>query len=226
MKTLRLLALASLLSITGILFAQDTTPGGSNTNTPVADQENRDLKPRDTLRFNVLEDPAGRGIFPQIQITDLGDAQFPISTGSGEYISVKAAGRRLAEVRKELKQKLDADYYQNSTVSLDLLSVAGSDQRGGGSVNAGKVIIYGAVNATIPIREEQKLTLSEIFAQLSSQTEFAKLTRVEVMRVDPANKQNTTIIKNVKKLLDGDLADDMELKDGDRIKVAEKFVRF
>jgi hypothetical protein len=104
--------------------------------------------------------------------------------------------------------------------------VAGSDQRLGGAGAGGKVIIYGAVNYTAPIREDQKLTLSEIFAQLSGQTEFAKLTRVEIMRVDPATKHSTTIIKNVKKLLDGDLTDDMELKDGDRIKVTEKFVRF
>jgi len=224
------MALFCAASISCSLRAQDAraplSTTGTSTNSAVADQENRDIKPRDTLKFNILEDPEGRGLFPLVQVTDFGDAQFPISASTQEYITIKAAGRHLADLRAELKQKLDADFYQDATISLDLHSVAGADQRGGGLLNSGRVLIYGSVNATIPLKDEQKLTLSEVFAMLGGQTQYANLKKVEVMRMDPVTKQSTPMIKNVKKMLDGDLSEDIPLMDGDRIKVEDRKVIF
>jgi len=226
MKKLHILALSWLLAAGGTLLAQGTSATPS-TNNAALDQEQRELKPLDILRFTILEDPTGRGQFPSITITELGDAQFPVSANSQETISVKAAGRKLAELRKELKQKLDADYYQNATISLELQQTRDLNQgpRTGPASNA-KVIVHGSMVATIPLRDDQKLTISEVFAQLSSQSQYANLKKVELQRVDPATKQSKSTFINVKKLLDGDLSGDVELKDGDRIKVVDRGVIF
>lgn len=226
MKHLKIAALTWLIWAAGPLLGQGTATA-TTTNTPALDQEARELKPLDTLRYNILEDPAGRGQFPQIQITELGDAQFPISATSQEYIVVKAAGRRLADLRKELKQKLDADFYQNATVNLEVVRTRESEGPSKGiASNPGKVIVYGSISQTIPLREDQKLTLSEAFAMLSAQSQYANLKKVELLRLDPATKRNVSTFKNVKKMLDGDLTEDVELKDGDRIKVVDRTVIF
>ena len=227
MKTIYLVALTWLLSVDTRLMAQSGAAATTTTNAPALDQEQRELKPLDVLRYNVLEDPAGRGQFPIITISELGDAQFPVSAGSQEYIPVKAAGRKLAELRKELKQKLDADYYQNATVNLELHQTRdlNNAQKLGPGNNA-KVIVFGSMNATIPLRDDQKLMLSELFAQLSNQSQYAQLKKVELQRIDPATKLSKSSFINVKKLLDGDLTGDIELKDGDKLKVVDRNVIF
>ena len=226
MKKLHILALSWLLSAGGSLLAQGT-PATPSTNNAALDQEQRELKPLDILRFNILEDPAGRGQFPSITITELGDAVFPVSANTQETVKVKAAGRKLAELRTELKQKLDADYYQNATISLELQQTRDLNQSAkSGPANNAKVLVFGSIAANIPLRDDQKLTISEVFAQLSNQSQYANLKKVELQRVDSTTKQSKSTFINVKKLLDGDLSGDVELKDGDRIKVVDRSVIF
>lgn len=230
MKHLYITALVGLLWAAGPSLGQEpATPAPANTSTngPVLDGEVRDLKPLDTLRFNILEDPPGRGQFPAIVITELGDAQFPISAGSQEYVKVKAAGRRLADLRKELKQKLDAEFYQNATITLEVVKTRESEERPRGPTSAGKVIVHGSMTATVPLREGEKLFLSELFAMLSAQSQYANLKKVEIQRYDPVTKKTQTIPKNVKVMLeDGNLKDDIELKDGDKIRVVDRGIIF
>lgn len=229
MKSLPALAVAALACLGGVSLAQAPTPAapGSSTNSVALDQETRELKPLDVLRFTILEDPAGRGQFPTVTISELGDAQFPVSVNSQEYVPVKAAGRRLADLRRELKQKLDADYYRNATVNLELLQTRDLSQGGRpGPAGNAKVIVHGSISATFPVREDQKLTVSEVFAQLSERSQFANLRKVELQRIDPATKQSKSTFINVKKLLDGDLSGDVELRDGDRLKVVDRSVIF
>ena len=96
----------------------------SSASAKTLDQETRDLKPRDSLRFSILEDPArANAQFGRVDISELGDAQFPISAAGGEYINVKVAGRRLADVRREVKQRLEEDYYHTATVSVDVVAL-------------------------------------------------------------------------------------------------------
>lgn len=224
-----LLAAMACLAVPVSAQAPSAPPAASSasTNNVALDQESRELKPLDVLRYTILEDPAGRGQFPTVTISELGDAQFPVSANSQEYIPVKAAGRRLADLRRELKQKLDADYYQNATVNLELHQTRDLSQgaRPGPASNA-KVIVHGSMSATFPVREDQKLTISEVFAQLSERSQFANLKRVELQRIDPVTKQSKSTFINVQKLLDGDLSGDVDLKDGDRIKVVDRKVIF
>jgi len=226
MKHQNLIALVALVWTSVISLGQATTTG--STNAPVLDQEARELKPLDTLRFNIVEDPPGRGVFPPVQITELGDAQFVISAGSQEYVKVKAAGRKLADLRKEIKEKLDAEFYQNATVNLELMKTRESEERS--KVNpgsSGKVVVHGSISAQIPMRDGEKLMLSDVFASLSSQSQYANLKKVELQRIDPVTKKTQTIIKDVKRMLEkGDLKDDIELKDGDRIHVVDKGIIF
>ncbi len=219
-------------------IAQDTNASasnevnaGGNSNSAASakglDQETRDLKPRDSLRFSILEDPArANAQFGRVDISELGDAQFPISAAGGEYINVKAAGRRLADVRREVKQRLEEDYYHTATVSVDVLGVAGS-LASPSSANFGKVVIYGSISHTIVLPEDRKRTLSDVFSGLPRQ-DFVNLKKVEVFRWDAkAQKLLPPVTKNVKKMLDsGDLTDDIELSDGDRIKVIDRGVIF
>ncbi len=224
MKSTHILLLIGALTAGVRLLAQDAAAG--STNNAALDQEARELKPRDTLKFNILEDPsAGRGSFPPIQITEFGDAQFPISISSQEYVAIKAAGRKLADLRKELKEKLDADYYKNATVSLDLVTFDRLPKVDLNNPNPAKVVVLGSINHTVPLREGQKLMLSDLFSQIAGNNPSANLKKVEVMRVNPDTKKTDILKRDVKKMLEqGDLKDDIELKDGDRIRVPEKLI--
>lgn len=199
----------------------NSAPGGKN-----LDQETRDLKAHDGLSFTILEDP-NRSNGGKIEINELGDAKFPITATGSEYINIKAAGRRLADVRREIKQRLEEEYYHVATVSVDVWGI-GTTASASQSANTAKVIVYGkSINQTIPLKENEKLTLSEAFARIGH-LEFAKLSKVEVFRWDPkAQKLLPAITKNVKKMLDsGDLSEDIELSDGDRIKVLDRGINF
>jgi len=221
-KCIQILLLIGALGGGGRLLAQDA----GSTNNVALDQEARELKPRDTLKYNILEDPSsGRGSFPPIQITEFGDAQFPVSISSQEYVAIKAAGRKLADLRKELKEKLDAEYYKNATVSLDLVTFDRLPKVDLNNPNPAKVIVFGTINHTVPLRDGQKLTLSELFSQIAGGNPSANLKRVELMRVNPETKRTEILRRDVKRMLDlGDLKEDIELKDGDRIRVQDKLI--
>lgn len=244
--TPRSLALAALLGLTasGTLAQDAPPPGKPSTNQPPAtapgstnsvpdssiDSETRELKARDTFRYRIHEDPVGGADSLRVTINDAGEALFNVTRSDSTYVAVKAAGRRLQEVRQELKQKLEAEYYIRATVDLSLETVASASGAGGGAAAAAafatlpKVVVYGELQGSFVIPEGQRLMLSDVMIGMPKNP-FARLDKVEIQRLGPDGKALPSVVVDVEELINkNNRSLDVELKDGDRIRVPKKKV--
>ena len=193
--------------------------------TTAVDPEKRALKPHDTLRFMIAEDPPVLSGLESTRVTisDGGEAMFPISRHAETYVKVSVEGKKLEDLRREVKALLDKDYYADCTVQLDLEQI----NRGGFQADAfGKVIFYGngGLNTSIPIPDNKPLMLSEAVLQAGGGgNAFADLKNVRIHRINPETKVESTLTVDVNKILkEGARDGDKQLMDGDRIEVREK----
>lgn len=208
-------------------------PAAAGTNAPaqggVVDAETRELKPHDTFRYRVEQDPTAGADSMRVSITDSGEAHFNVSRGHSTYVTVKAAGRHLAEVKRELKEKLDAEYYKDATVNLDLEGVNNPAAPGGAGLALGstsKVQVFGEMQGTFPLPEGQRIWLSDVILSMP-RNDYADLTKVKVQRTNADGKPETIVVNVDKVLNKNERSSDLELKDGDRIRVPRKiFVNF
>lgn len=197
-------------------------PAKEYLSTTVVDPEARELKPRDGFRFSIDEDPpsalGGGSLDSMVFVSDGGEAMFPVSRSSSVYVKVNVAGRKIAEVRKELKERLDQDYYKNSTIHLDLVQV----NRGGAVDQTARVTFYGEMTGAVAINEGEQLTISEAVLRVG-RSEFADLRKVKIHRLDKETGRDNIIVVDVEKILKkGDRRDDKVLQAGDRVEVREK----
>jgi hypothetical protein len=211
--------------------ATNAAPAGANAapsreaTRDLVDAESRELRPGDTFRFRVDEDPVTGFESMQVMVTAAGDAHFKVSRGTDIYVTVNVRNKKLPEVRQELKRLLDAEYYESSTVDLDLDNVNRGTGAGAIAEGAAKVQVYGAMQAVLPI-EEGKTMLSDVILSLG-RNNFAKLSKVKVHRLDPVTKKPTTQTVNVERILkNNDRTADIPLRDADRIEVPERGVIF
>lgn len=240
------IGLAMLLSLAApAILAQDAPPpvkprtnpppatAASTTNsTPdsTIDSETRELKPRDTFRYRVHEDPVGGADSLRVVINDAGEALFNVTRSDSTYVTIKAAGRKLPEVRQELKQKLEAEYYIRATVDLSLETVASVSGAAAGAAGAAayatlpKVVVYGELQGSFVIPEGQRLMLSDVMIGMP-RNPFARLDKVEIQRLGTDGKALPSIVVDVEGLITkNNRSLDVELKDGDRIRVPKKKV--
>ena len=214
--------------------ATNALAGTGTTNALVSslqiDPEARELRPRDTFRYRIHEDPVGGSDSLRATITDSGEAIFNVSRGFDTYVTIKAAGRRLAEVRSDLKSQLEAEYYVAATVDLNLESIAlpqgGTAEVGGITTPSSipTVIVFDAMQGEFGVPDGQPLMLSTIMLKLPS-NQFANRKKVEIQRVGPDGKALPPIVVNVDKLLlENNRSLDVELKAGDRIRVPRKVI--
>ncbi len=209
-----------------------TNAPAGGTNSPVVfggvvDAETRELKPHDTFRYRIAQDPNSGAEAMRVSITDSGEAHFNVSRAHSTYVTVKAAGRRIADVRKELKEKLDAEYYIDSTLNLDLDSVynpANPNGSGPGlAANMAKVQIFGELMGNYPVTQGTPLWLSDVILAYPK-NDYANLSKIKVFRVDADGKPETHIVDINKVLNKNDRSADFELKEGDRIHVPRKLI--
>jgi hypothetical protein len=232
------------VSATGTLAQEPAAPGkstnqppavtsGSTNSSPdsIIDSETRELKARDTFRYRVNEDPVGGADSLRVTINDAGEALFNVTRSDSTYVTVKAAGRRLQEVRQELKQKLEAEFYIRATVDLSLETVASANAAAAGGAAAAaayatlpKVVVYGELQGSFVIPEGQRLMLSDVMIGMPKNP-FAALTKVEIQRLGADGKALPSIVVDVDSLITkNNRSLDVELKDGDRIRVPKKKV--
>jgi hypothetical protein len=130
---------------------------------------------------------------------------------------------RMAVVRDQLKNRLDAEYYRGYTAALDLAGIntplpSGSNP----STNVPNVVVFGELSGTFPIPAGTKLMLSEIMLRMP-RNDFARMNKVEIQRLGPDGIPMEMPTVNVEKLLaENDRSLDVELKQGDRIRVPRK----
>jgi hypothetical protein len=186
----------------------NSTPAAKVLNTSDAYQP----VPMDKFIFRIQEDPS-KGGEEMLTVSSLGEIRFPISRGAGEVITVSTRGKTLAEIKKELKQQLDAEYYQDATIFLRL-----QDQ----NVRPGKVYITGAIKQNIDLLPGDPKSVFTALLQVGS-NDFANLKRVKLWRLNPKTQKDEFQVIDVKSMLDGGTREkDVLLQDGDRIEVPEK----
>lgn len=186
----------------------------SSASAPPADQSRYRLMPNDRLAFRIEEDPVKFSDPTAVTVTPLGEIHFQVTRGSDLSIVVNARGKTLAEVKAELKTRLDADYYQNATIFLNVLSH---------SFQQGKVLFVGtSIKAVVPLRPGETKTLTEAIIQIGY-SDFVNLKKVVVERLDPVTKQLSTITVDVDAVIRlKDRSKDLLLQDGDRVKTVDK----
>lgn len=185
----------------------------------------REFKARDVFRFSVREDPSPSQASQEAFVTDAGEVHFLVSGQFSEYVTVDVRGKKLADIRAEVKRLLDEKYYQNSTISLDLAAVSSSSAAGPAS-SVAKARVFGELTGIIPIPENEDVYLSEALIGLGK-NEMANLKKVKLHRKDPATGANKTFTINVDKILKENARQfDVKLIDGDRIEVPAVGIRF
>lgn len=165
------------------------------------------LSPMDKLSVAIAQDPvAGRPV--EISVSPLGDLAVPVSRCCEESIVLNVRGKTVEAVEKELKEKLEADFYKTATVQIRVIDP---------TRRKGQVLLRGAVRATsLQLDPGKPKTLFEALTEVST-TEYANLRKV---KLDRNGKFTEHDIEAVSK---GDRSKDIELQDGDRITVPEKF---
>ncbi|MEW6305541.1 MAG: hypothetical protein AB1705_18850 [Verrucomicrobiota bacterium] len=167
----------------------------------------------DKVEFRIEEDPSKQANTRTLQVTALGDIRFPVSLDYDEQITIRAINRTLAEIEKEVKEKLEADYYHKATLHLRWVE---QGQR------PGRAIFNGSVRGFVPILPGQKTTLMEALMSLNP-SEFVNLRSVELNRIDPTTGQNEKKIVDVEDILKNNRREkDVELRDGDLIRTKDK----
>jgi protein involved in polysaccharide export with SLBB domain len=196
----------------------ETTPSATNaptsTNAISAAADSYRLQAQDKLKYRIEEDPAQSRASESMEIvvSALGDITFPVSKGYDNIISISARGKTVSEVKAELKAKLDADYYQNCNLFLQLASAA---------PRIGKAQFHGAVRGAYPLVPGETNSVTKAVLTLGY-NEFANLKKVKVRRINRETQRSETITVNVQSVLDGKFSEDRELQDGDLVEVPEK----
>lgn len=182
---------------------------------PVASYQ---LNPLDKLTVSVEQDPVpGKPV--EVSVSSLFNVEVPVSRCCEATLSINVRGKTLADVQTELKSKLEEKFYKNATVNLKLVDRDLSRR-------IGQVWLRGAVRGNVaPLEAGKRKTLWEVLTQVGT-TEFARMSKVRVDRLDQATGETKTFWVNIDAVNKGDRGQDLELQDGDRITVAEKWFNF
>ncbi len=200
----------------------ETTQPGDRGNQ--VDAETRELRPGDSVRYRIDEDPHASSEPLRAYVNAAGDIHFMVSRRKDTYVTVNTRGKRLIDIRNDFKTKLDADYYHAATVTVDLDNI----DRTPGALNASsaKVTFFGEVRGMVPLPDDQELMLSEAMLQLAI-PDFADLRKVEIQRFDPDTQRTITKEVNVQNILNKGQRDlDVALQDGDRVRVPARRFTF
>ena len=214
-QILKSLVISALLFSQAMQAAEKISPKGTGSVSPSAIPVER-VGPGDKVVYSIAEDPAGGSFANEALVDSKSNLRFLISRGFSEEISVNAENKTLAQIQKELKEKLDARYYQNATVSISI---------GAQALQPGKITITGPVrNNFVPLLPGERKKLLDTILQ-AGPSEFANLKKVKLMRIDPNTGKNNEEIINVE-AIKKDPTKDIAVKDGDRLDIPEKNILF
>jgi len=175
------------------------------------------IGPGDKLVYVVAEDPHVGASPRQAMVDAKYNVHFPVSDGFPEDVVINAKDKTVSQIQQELKQKLDALYYKNATVTVE---------SGSQALAAGKIVITGPVrNNFIPLRPGERKMMLETILECGA-TEFANLKKVKVLRINPNHPDKyDEFIVNVE-AIEKDPTKDVPVFDGDRIIIIEKNILF
>jgi len=193
------------------------------TNAPVSAREELDgyrMVKMDKLVFKIDQDPLPenrRESVAPLVVNARGDLEVPVSRYGDTKVVVRAQGRTVLEVKNEIKQMLDAQYYKSASITLYLET---------SSPRPGHVTFYGEIKGNYPLPPGEPKYLSEVILEMKP-SDFANLKKVKLMRADPVTKKVITRVINVDEILSKGLKDkDAVLQDGDTIGISAKMLNF
>ena len=177
-------ALARVLALPVLLTAMTA---------PVAAQDGGYLiRPGDTLKIEVLEDP---GLNRSVLVSPDGRINLPL-TGT-----VKVSGKTIETVQGELSGRLSANFAAPPNVYASIESVAvraPAGASGGGTRAAATVDIYvigeGAKSGKLSVAPGT--TVLQFFAEMGGFSKFAATKRIQLRRTDPRTNKDTNYLIN------------------------------
>ncbi len=174
--------------------------------------DSRPLTIGDKVSLRVVEEhkPA-----VEVSVTDSGDLEVPLIG------RVKARGKTCKGLAREIKTLLDKDYFYHCNVILGL-DTASTRSRG-------KIYLTGPVKqqGVMELPSDEQLTLSRAIMKAGGFSDFANKKKVKVVRKDPANGKEQTLVVDVAQILEkGKTANDVVLLPEDVIIVTPRLVNF
>lgn len=138
-------------------------------------QDGYRIRPGDTLRVEVLEDP---GLNRSTLVSPDGRIAFPLAGG------LTAAGRTLEQVQADLAGRIGANFAATPNVFVSLERVAEPRGGSGGPRAAATIEIFVMGEATRPGKLDVKrgTTVLQAFAQVGGFSRFAATKRVQLHR--------------------------------------------
>ncbi len=155
----------------------------------------------DILEISVLQPDSFSRV---VNVAPDGNITFP-------YIgNIKVAGLTIIEIEKKIQQALADGYLKNPVVSVSLKE---SRSR--------KFFVYGEVVKPGPYPLDENTTVLRAISMAGGFTRFGSSSRVKVLRPRKDNRGYKAIKIDIKKVMDGNSAEDILLKPGDMVVVSE-----
>jgi protein involved in polysaccharide export with SLBB domain len=186
----------------------------ANPNPPAISEEDPPLHQFERLHYTIREDPI-KGSEPlETSVRANGTVDFKYSRVADELITIDAKGKTLAQIKKELKARLEADYYHKATVDLKITSEQVRKR--------GQVIFLGQASNVLSIEPGERLTIHKAFAKINV-TKWADLSKVELRRINPVTGKTEKRVIDVKTIQKDPASDkNIELQDEDTIYIPER----
>jgi len=167
------------------------------------------VRPGDSLRVEVLEDPS---LNRQVLVLPDGRFSFPFAG------TILAGGRTLTQVEQAIAQGISENFATAPNVFVSIIAAPNLDVADGIDV-----YFLGEVNAPGLIVMERGTTFLQAVAQNGGFTRFAAIKRVQVRRFNPSTGEQAIYQFDLKALQDGAaITNNLVLRDGDVILVPER----
>jgi polysaccharide export outer membrane protein len=150
------------------------------------------IRPGDTLRIEVLEDP---GLNRSVLVSPDGRITLPLAGG------VRASGKTVEAVQNELSARLTPNFATapNIYVSIERIAERVAGGGAGGGVKAAPTIdiyVIGESAKAGKLSVAPGTTVLQFFAEMGGFSKFAATKRIQLRRTDPKTRQETTYAIN------------------------------
>ena len=178
-----------------------------------ANAQGYNIKPGDTLRIEVLEDPS---LNRTVLVAPDGRISVP-SAGT-----LRASGQTVESVQNTLTQRLAGNFAAtpNVFVAIEQLAIPREVQ----PIEARTIDVYvvGEANRPGKLEIEPGTTVLQFFAEMGGVTKFAATKRIQLRRIDPRTRVETVYTINYAAIEAGANAIRTTLMDGDVIVIPQR----
>ncbi len=152
------------------------------------------IRPGDTLRVEVLEDP---GLNRSVLVSPDGRISLPLAGG------VQASGKTVDTVQTELTSLFAPNFTTTPNIYVSIESVAERAASGGGGGGGGvrapatlDIYVLGEGAKSGKIAVAPGTTMLQFFAEMGGFSKFAATKRIQLRRTDPRTGEETTYTVN------------------------------